>query len=140
MFRSMRRSRQQLENDETIKILRSGTTGVLGLTGDDGYPYTVPINYVYENGKIYFHGARSGHKYDSIKSHDKVSLCVIEKEDIIKEELTTYPVRTCQDPGNRRGDPPCRQGLQPPIQRRPGFCGKRDPERMEQSVLCGDFH
>ena len=90
MFRSMRRSRQQLENDETIKILRSGTTGVLGLTGDDGYPYTVPINYVYENGKIYFHGARSGHKYDSIKSHDKVSLCVIEKEDIIKEELTTY--------------------------------------------------
>ena len=39
MFRSMRRSRQQLENDETIKILRSGTTGVLGLTGDDGYPY-----------------------------------------------------------------------------------------------------
>lgn len=26
MFRSMRRSRQQLENDETIKILRSGTT------------------------------------------------------------------------------------------------------------------
>lgn len=44
MFRSMRRSRQQLENDETIKILRSGTSGVLGLTGDDGYPYTVPIN------------------------------------------------------------------------------------------------
>ena len=38
MFRSMRRSRQQLENDETIKILRSGTTGVLGLTGNDGYP------------------------------------------------------------------------------------------------------
>ena len=36
MFRSMRRSRQQLENDETIEILRSGTTGVLGLTGDDG--------------------------------------------------------------------------------------------------------
>jgi len=86
----MRRSRQQLENDETIEILRSGTTGVLGLTGDDDYPYTVPINYVYEDGKIYFHGARSGHKYDSIKNHDKVSLCVIEKEDIIKEELTTY--------------------------------------------------
>ena len=73
MFRSMRRSRQQLENDETIEILRSGTTGVLGLTGDDDYPYTVPINYVYEDGKIYFHGARSGHKYDSIKNHDKVS-------------------------------------------------------------------
>lgn len=90
MFRNMRRSRQQLDHAETVKILQSGTTGVLGLTGDGGYPYAVPINYVYEDGKIYFHGAKSGHKYDSIKKQDKVSLCVIEKEDIIKEELTTY--------------------------------------------------
>ena len=85
MFRSMRRSRQQLENDETINILRSGTTGILGLTGDDGYPYTVPINYVYEDGKIYFHGARVGHKVDALRACDKICFTVYGHE-TIKEE------------------------------------------------------
>lgn len=54
MFRSMRRSRQQLENDETIKILRSGTTGVLGLTGDDGYPIRFPSIMYTRMGKFIF--------------------------------------------------------------------------------------
>ena len=90
MFRSMRRSRQQLENDETIKILRSGTTGVLGLTGDDGYPYTVPINYVYENGKIYFHSAKHGYKVECMEKSPKVSFTVVDKDDIVAEEYTTY--------------------------------------------------
>ena len=90
MFRKMRRYRQQLGQEETISILKSGKTAVLGVLGDDGYPYTVPINYVYADGKIYFHGAKSGHKIDAIKRCGRVSLCVIEKDDVVKEELTTY--------------------------------------------------
>lgn len=90
MFRKMRRYRQQLSQEETISILKSGKTAVLGVLGDDGYPYTVPINYVYADGKIYFHGAKSGHKIDAIKRCGRVSLCVIEKDDVVKEELTTY--------------------------------------------------
>lgn len=72
MFRKMRRYRQQLSQEETISILKSGKTAVLGVLGDDGYPYTVPINYVYADGKIYFHGAKSGHKIDAIKRCGRV--------------------------------------------------------------------
>ncbi len=90
MFRDMRRSRQRLTDEESAAILRSGKSGVLGVIGDDGYPYTVPVNYVYDQGRIYFHCAKSGHKLDAIRRCPKVSLCVVEKEDIVVEELTTY--------------------------------------------------
>ncbi len=89
-FRKMRRFKQELNEKETLEILANGKTGILGVIGDYGYPYTVPVNYVYENGKIYFHCAKAGHKLDAIRQCDKISLCVIEKDDIIKEELTTY--------------------------------------------------
>ncbi|MGL5439219.1 MAG: pyridoxamine 5'-phosphate oxidase family protein [Filifactoraceae bacterium] len=90
MFREMRRFKQQLTDDEMLELLKNGKTAVLGVLGDDGYPYTVPVNYVYTNGKIYLHGAKAGHKIDSIKNYDKVSLCIVGKDDIVKEKLTTY--------------------------------------------------
>jgi hypothetical protein len=88
-FRKMRRFNQQLSNEEVIEILNAGKTAVLGLVGDGGYPYTVPVNYVYTDGKIYFHCAKSGHKIDAIKQCDKISLCVVARDDVIKEKLTT---------------------------------------------------
>lgn len=90
MFREMRRKRQLLPNEMSEDILRTGRTGVLGVSGDEGYPYTVPVNYVYEDGAIYFHCAKSGHKLDSIRKSDKVSFCVIDKEQIVPEEFTAY--------------------------------------------------
>ena len=90
MFREMRRFRQQLSDEETAAILKNGKTGILGVNGDGGYPYTVPVNYVYSGGKIYFHGAKAGHKFDAMKANDKVSFCVIDKDDVVAEELTTY--------------------------------------------------
>ncbi len=83
-FRKMRRFKQELNEKETLEILTNGKTGILGVIGDYGYPYTVPVNYVYENGKIYFHCAKAGHKLDAIRQCDKISLCVIEKDDVIK--------------------------------------------------------
>lgn len=64
-------------------------TGVLAVSGDDEYPYAVPINYVYENGNIYFHCARSGHKLDAIRRQTKVSFCVIDKDKIVPELFAT---------------------------------------------------
>ena len=55
MFREMRRSKQQMSEDATKAILKSATSGVLSLLGDDGYPYGVPISYVYEDGKLYLY-------------------------------------------------------------------------------------
>ena len=76
-FRPMRRFKQQLTNEECIALLQKGPRGVLAVLGDSGYPYTVPLDFVYDNGKIYFHCAKEGHKLDAIRSCDKVSFCVL---------------------------------------------------------------
>ena len=89
-FRPMRRNRQQLTEEESIEILQKATSGVLALLGDNGYPYAVPISYVYADGKIYFHSALSGHKVDAIRSCDKASFCVIEQDDVKPEKYTSY--------------------------------------------------
>ena len=81
MFREMVRKNRQISNEECIEILKSELRGVLSVLGDDDYPYGMPVNHFYneEDGKIYIHGGPSGHKIDSIKKHDKVSLCVYDK-------------------------------------------------------------
>ena len=66
-FRPMRRNRQQLSEAESLAILEQATSGTLALLGDGGYPYAVPISYVFANGKLYFHSALSGHKVDAIR-------------------------------------------------------------------------
>lgn len=81
MFRKMRRIKQQIDNQECIDLLRSEPRGVLAVLGDDDYPYTVPMNFIYDEGenKIYFHCAMEGHKVDAIKKHDKVTFCIHDK-------------------------------------------------------------
>lgn len=90
MFREMRRKKQLLPQEESVRILQSQTSGVLALLGDEGYPYAVPLSYVYHDFKLYFHGAKSGHKIDAINSCEKASFCVIEKDSVVPEEYTTY--------------------------------------------------
>jgi nitroimidazol reductase NimA-like FMN-containing flavoprotein (pyridoxamine 5'-phosphate oxidase superfamily) len=90
MFRGMRRKKQLLSQAETIDILKSCTSGVLAVTGDDGYPYAVPLSYVYTDGRLFFHLAREGHKVDALAKNDKVSFCVIEKDEVIQETVTTH--------------------------------------------------
>lgn len=89
MFRKMRRHNQQLTLDECLEILEKGTSGVLAVSGDEGYPYAVPLSYAYRDGRLWFHGATVGHKLDAIERCSKVSFCVIDRDDVIPEKLTT---------------------------------------------------
>ena len=90
MFREMRRKRQQLSDSEAAGILENGSFGVLALCGDDGYPYAVPVSYVYSSGILYFHGAKAGHKFDAVQRCDKASFCVTAKDDVQPEQYTTF--------------------------------------------------
>ena len=90
MFRTMRRFKQQLSDEEAKRILAEGQTLILAVHGDDGYPYAVPLNYVYHDGKVYVHCAKAGHKLDAMKADPKVSFTVIERDDVVPEKLATY--------------------------------------------------
>lgn len=81
MFRPMRRFKQQVSQEECIRVLRTMPRGVLSVIGDDGYPYGVPLDHLYceEDGRIYFHCAKEGHKLDAITKCDKVSYCVMDE-------------------------------------------------------------
>lgn len=86
----MRRKHQQLSQEESICILQQASSGTLALLGDNGYPYAVPISFVYSDGKLYFHSALSGHKIDAIRNCNKASFCVIELDDVKPEKYTTF--------------------------------------------------
>ena len=73
MFRQMRRIKQELPLEEAKKLLKKNKRGVLSFNGDNSYPYSIPINYLYdtEENKLYFHGSKVGYKVDCIKNNKK---------------------------------------------------------------------
>jgi len=90
MFRKMRRGDKAMSKEMTLDLLSRGQEGVLGTIGENGYPYTVVVNYVYLNDKIYFHSAKTGQKIDNINFNNKVSFSVYDNVKVIGEELTTH--------------------------------------------------
>ena len=92
MFREVRKKKNEITADTAKQLLSSARRGVLAVNGDNGYPYAVPINYLYceSENKIYFHGSRAGHKIDSIKACDKVCFTVFGNESIKDEEWAPY--------------------------------------------------
>lgn len=92
MFRKMRRFKQELSKEETVRIFETHSSGVLAVSGDDGYPYAVPLSYVFVDGNLYFHSAKQGHMIDSIQKENKVSFCVVGQDEVVPKEFTTYYV------------------------------------------------
>ena len=89
MLPEMRRKTQQLPRAEAEEILRAGSSGVLALAGEEGYPYALPISYVYHGGRLYFHCATTGHKLNAIARCPKASFCVIAQDDVVPALYTT---------------------------------------------------
>lgn len=91
MFRPMRRFKQQLSDEDARRVLRDGHRGILSLSGDDGYPYGVPVNYFTGgDGHIYIHCAGEGHKIDALKSCDKVCFTVLEDQPREEGDFALY--------------------------------------------------
>lgn len=81
MFRELLRKKQQLSQEECIELLKNETRGVLSVLGDGDYPYGMPMNHWYndEDGNLYFHCGKVGHRLDALGKHDKVSFCIYDR-------------------------------------------------------------
>ena len=92
MFRPIRRKKKEISTEAAKQLLHDARYGFLAVNGDDGYPYAVPVNYIYDEQaqRIYFHGSRAGHKADSLKRCDKVCFTVCGSEIIRDEAWAPY--------------------------------------------------
>lgn len=88
MFKPIRKKINEIDHSSAETLLQSNRRGILAMNGDNGYPYAIPINYFYDcdKKKIYFHGAKAGHKVESLKTSDKVCFTVYGNECIDKSE------------------------------------------------------
>ncbi|MBQ5885573.1 MAG: pyridoxamine 5'-phosphate oxidase family protein [Clostridia bacterium] len=77
MFRELMRKNKKISTEECIHILKTIKRGVLSVIGDDEYPYGMPMNHWYdeEDGNIYFHCGKSGHRLDALQKSNKVCFC-----------------------------------------------------------------
>lgn len=92
MFREVTRDKRQIMSRERCDdILKKSTSGVLCVLGDDEYPYGIPMSYAYKDNKLYFHCMpNKGHKWDALKKHNKVCFTVIENDQVVPDEYTSY--------------------------------------------------
>ena len=69
----MRRTHCQVDDPrEMEKILNQCLIGRMATLDAQGYPYITPVNFVYYQGKVYFHCALKGEKLDNIERNNKV--------------------------------------------------------------------
>lgn len=92
MFREMRRIKQELPLEEAKSLLIKNKRGVLSLNGEDGYPYALPIIFLYdeEENKIYFHGAKSGYKFDCIEKNNKACFVTYGDQELSENGWSYY--------------------------------------------------
>ena len=87
-MRPMRRSAQALSREDCHRVLNRCTHGVLCLSGED-FPYGVPLSYVWQGDRLFFHCARQGEKLDRIAGNPKVCFTVVDEDQVVPEKLTT---------------------------------------------------
>jgi len=89
MFKEMRKAERQISEIDVAQILHKGEYGILSTVGQDGYPYGVPLSYVYMNEAVYFHCALEGHKLENINFNEKGSFCVVGRTELLPGKFTT---------------------------------------------------
>lgn len=89
MFREVKLKDRAISEKKAIEVMINGSYGVLSTIGEDGYPYGVPLNYIYFDSGICFHCAQEGHKIENIDFNNKVSFCVVTKSDVLGNQFDT---------------------------------------------------
>ncbi len=88
MERRMNKQNRQLEDAAAKSLFTKGHHGILAVNGDNGYPYAVPVNYVYLNDKIYIHSAKYGYKIEALQKDQKVCFTAIISAKVLPDKFT----------------------------------------------------
>ncbi|TCZ80113.1 pyridoxamine 5'-phosphate oxidase family protein [Paenibacillus albiflavus] len=81
--------RECLDQDKINHFLSTSEVGFLGLANDD-QPYVVPLNYVWWNERIYFHGADTGRKVTMMDNNPNVCFTVSQAYGTITDPVPAH--------------------------------------------------
>lgn len=88
-MKTMRRIERQMNEMESLELLKKCDYGILSTCGEDNQPYGVPLSYVVIGKDIYFHCAGVGTKLDNISVNDKVCFSVVGKTKVLQDQFST---------------------------------------------------
>ncbi|NYB26492.1 MAG: pyridoxamine 5'-phosphate oxidase family protein [Methanobacteriaceae archaeon] len=81
-----RMKKHQLTEEQVTEILKREQVGNIATINQDGYPYVVPVHFIYLDGKIYIHGLRRGQKISNILANEKVCFDVYSMKGLILDD------------------------------------------------------
>lgn len=88
--KQVRRQDRLLDVDRARELLRESEWGVLSICTNEGEPYGVPINYVWDgNNSIYLHCAPQGRKLQILEENSRVSFTVVGRVNLLPSRFTT---------------------------------------------------
>lgn len=81
------RMREWTMTQEAVEaLLERACVGRVSTVGEDGYPYTTAIHFLWRNGKLYFHGLPRGEKIANLLRCPKVCFETDEFQGILRGE------------------------------------------------------
>jgi len=89
-----RMKQHQLNPAEITEVLNKAEVGRIGINDPNGFPYIVPVHYVYWNEKVYIHGLIKGQKIAYLKQNSKVGFEVDEIGAILPNTMVVCDTNT----------------------------------------------
>lgn len=89
MFREIRRQDRAITGAILDDILMEAPYGFLATVSPDGWPYGIPISYVYDGTAVFFHCAVEGHKLDNIAVDDRVTFTTVTDAEVLPDKFGT---------------------------------------------------
>ena len=88
-MQEIRRKDRIMDYEDSIKLLANGEYGILSMVTLENTGDGVPLNYIFEDNKIYIHCAVEGRKLESFINNPNVSFCVVGKTQVQADKFST---------------------------------------------------
>ena len=89
MKKEMRRNEKAMSQEESLEVLEQVEYGVLSTISTDDTPYGVPMNFTYEDGALYFHCAKEGHRLENLEANSSACFNVVGSVKLLPEKFNT---------------------------------------------------
>lgn len=75
------------ERERLEEVLKTAEIGCLAFNGPDGWPRITPLNFIYENGRVLWHGAIAGERWDCLQKDPRATFSAVSVEVYLPSHL-----------------------------------------------------